>query len=667
MPSRTERANAIRALSMDAVQQARSGHPGAPMGLADVSEALWRNVLRHNPQDPDWWDRDRFVLSNGHGSMLLYSLLHLSGYAVSMDDLRAFRQLHSKTAGHPEHGECPGVETTTGPLGQGLANAVGMALAEARLAAEFNRPGFEVVDHRTWVMVGDGCLMEGISHEAASLAGTLALSKLICLYDDNGISIDGDVVAWFTEDVPARFESYGWRVIRGVNGHDAQDIDTALANALSSDGRPTLVCIKTVIGFGAPNKQGTAAVHGAALGEEEVGAARASLGWTHPPFEIPDDIYRDWNQAARGDQAQAEWQSRFDAYRAAHPALAKEFERRMAGRFPQGWADGLKALAESAQAEPKALATRQSSQLCLDAFAPQLPEFFGGSADLTGSNNTKWRDAPADRYLSFGVREFGMTAIANGMCLHGGLRPFTGTFLVFMEYARNAVRLAALMGLPNIFVYTHDSPALGEDGPTHQPVEQLTNLRTTPNLSTWRPCDTVESAFAWAHAAARRDGPTALVFTRQKTECQPRDRAAFANIRRGGYVLKAEPGALDAVLIATGSEVALAMGAQAQLAERGLGVRMVSMPSADVFLAQDADYREAVMPSQARVRIAVEAGHPDYWRRFVGLDGDVLGIDRFGLSAPGDEAMAALGMTVGNLVAMVEAAVESAKRRGLGG
>lgn len=631
------------------------------MGLADVAEVLWRDLLAHNPQDPAWPNRDRFVLSNGHGSMLLYSLLHLTGYDLSLDDLKAFRQLRSKTAGHPEHGECPGVETTTGPLGQGFANAVGMALAEARLAAEFNRPGHAVIDHRTWVLVGDGCLMEGVSHEAASLAGTLGLGKLVCLYDDNGVSIDGDVGAWFTEDVAARFASYGWRVIGGVDGHDAEVLQAALHNAMRSDGRPTLVCVKTVIGFGAPNKQGTAAVHGAPLGEAEVAAARQALGWVHEPFKVPEEVGKDWSCIDKGARLQADWQARFDRYRAQHPALAEELGRRMAGRLPKGWASGLRALARSAQEGMQSLATRKSSQLCLDALAPALPELFGGSADLTGSNNTRWRDAPDSRYLSFGVREFGMTAICNGMLLHGGYRPFSGTFLVFMEYARNAVRLAALMGIPNIFVYTHDSAAVGEDGPTHQPIEQLTNLRTTPNLSTWRPCDTVEAAVAWEAAVMRQDGPTALVFTRQAVPCQPRSEQALADIGRGGYVLKREAGQLDALLIATGSEVQLAMAAQAALAERGLGVRVVSMPCVDAFLAAEQAHQEAVIPSQARVRIAVEAGHPDYWRRFVGLDGEVVGIDGYGLSAPGAEALAALGMTVENVVAAVERSLAACK------
>ncbi len=650
MSSRTERANAIRALAMDAVQAANSGHPGAPMGLADLAEVLWREELKHNPGDPAWADRDRVVLSNGHGSMLLYGALHLSGYAVDLDDLKAFRQLHSKTAGHPEYGECPGVETTTGPLGQGFANAVGMALAEAKLASEFNRDGFDVVDHRTWVIAGDGCLMEGISHEAASLAGTLKLGKLICLYDDNNISIDGEVGDWFSEDVPARFEAYGWRVIRAVDGHDGDAVQAALKEAKASDGRPTLVCTKTVIGYGSPNKAGTAGAHGAALGEEEIALTRKQLNWGDAPFVIPEHIYRDWDCREAGAAAQADWSARFEAYREAHPALAQEFERRMAGELPSGWSEDLDALARTAQSDGGALETRKSSQACIGALAGRIPELFGGSADLTGSNGTRWSGAEDERYLSYGVREFGMAAITNGLALHGGYRPFSGTFLVFMEYARNAVRLASLMGVPNIFVYTHDSVAVGEDGPTHQPVEQLTNLRTTPGLSTWRPCDTVESAFAW-RAAMTAGGPSALIFTRQKTRIEARDASAFADVARGGYVLRREEGELDLILLATGSEVELAVTAAETLAAEGLGVRVVSLPSTDVFLAQDAAYQDAVLPVSCRARVAVEAGHPDYWYRFVGLDGAVVGIDRFGLSAPGPVAMAELGMTVENVIA----------------
>lgn len=637
---------------MDAVQAARSGHPGAPMGLADVAEVLWREVLTHNPADPGWINRDRFVLSNGHGSMLLYAALHLCGYPLSMDDLRAFRQLHSPTAGHPEFGECPGVETTTGPLGQGFANAVGMALAEQRLARHFNRDGYPVVDHRTWVIAGDGCMMEGVSHEAASLAGTLKLGKLICIYDDNGISIDGEVEGWFTEDVPARFEAYGWRVIRDVDGHDGDALLAVLSGALEPSDQPTLICARTVIGRGSPNKAGTADVHGAALGEDEVAATRQALNWGSAPFELPEHIVRDWDCRPRGAALQRQWQEIFDGYRSAHPELAAELTRRMAGELPDGWAEPLRRLARQAQADGTPLETRKSSQQCLGALAETLPELLGGSADLTGSNGTRWKGAADDQYLSYGVREFAMTAITNGIVLHGGLRPFSGTFLVFMEYARNAVRLASLMKIPNILVYTHDSVALGEDGPTHQPIEQLTNLRTTPGLSTWRPCDTVESAVAWEAAIANTHGPTALVFTRQKTDCEARDDASFAAIARGGYVLKQEPGdAPDVVLIATGSEVALAVAAAAALGESGIAARVVSMPSADVFLAQPPEYRDAVLPPALRARVAVEAAHPDYWRKFVGLDGAVVGIDRFGLSAPGEQAMEALGMTVENVVA----------------
>jgi transketolase len=657
MSTRAERANAIRALAMDAVQAANSGHPGAPMGLADVAEVLWREFLRHDPADPHWPDRDRLVLSNGHGSMLLYAALHLSGYDLALDDLKSFRQLHSRTAGHPEYGECPGVETTTGPLGQGFANAVGMALAEARLAAVFNRPGHAIVDHRTWVIVGDGCLMEGISHEAASLAGTLGLGKLVCLYDDNGISIDGKVDGWFREDVAARFEAYGWRVIRSVDGHDGQAVHAALRDAVAQDDRPTLVVCKTIIGFGSPGKQGTHDVHGSPLGAAEIAATRERLGWPYGPFEIPDAIYRDWDGRPRGAALQQAWAERLAAYRAAYPELAAEFERRMRGDLPANWAEPIRRFAAANQAEPAALDTRRSSQHCIAAIAEGVPELFGGSADLTWSNYTRWTDAPDERYLSFGVREFGMTAMTNGMLLHGGWRPFAGTFLVFMEYARNAVRLAALMKIPNIFVYTHDSVAVGEDGPTHQPVEQLTNLRTTPGLHTWRPCDTVESAVAWEMAVAA-DGPSALVFTRQKTAAQPRDAATFERIRRGGYVLVQEAGGLDAIIIATGSEVELAVAAAAALAGEGLGVRVVSMPCAELFSAQDAAYREAVLPAGVRARVAVEAAHPDYWYRFVGLDGAVVGIDRFGMSAPGPVIMRELGMTVENVAAAVRGVVQ---------
>ena len=659
MVSNTERANAIRVLAMDAVEQAKSGHPGAPMGLADAAEVLWREFLHHNPGDSAWPNRDRFVLSNGHGSMLLYSLLHLTGYPVSLDDIKNFRQLHSPTAGHPEWGECPGVETTTGPLGQGLANAVGMAMAERSLARTFNRDGFEVVDHRTWVIAGDGCLMEGISHEAASLAGTLALGKLICLYDDNGISIDGRVDAWFGEDVPARFEAYGWRVIREVDGHDAEAVRAALAEATQSDGRPTLVCVRTLIGFGAPNKQDSAAAHGSALGADEVALARKTLNWGfEEPFFVPEEIYASWDLRARGQELQAAWQAQVDGYSQAHPKLAAELERRWSGRLPEGWCSAIDELAERAQAEMKDLETRKSSQACIGALASTIPELLGGSADLTGSNGTQWSGAEADRYMNFGVREFGMSAVCNGMALHGGVLPFSGTFLVFMEYARNAVRLASLMGIRNIFVYTHDSVAVGEDGPTHQPVEQLTNLRTTPGLSTWRPCDTVETAFAW-RAAIASGGPTALVFTRQKTPAQARDAKQFAAIAKGGYVLWESAGQPEVVLLATGSEVSVALEAGQVLDGSGVRARVVSMPSTDVFLAQDEAYRDAVLPPDLRARVAVEAAHPDYWYRFVGLDGAVVGINRFGVSAPGDQAMTAMGISVDAVVDAARLVVRS--------
>ncbi len=665
MSSRIERANAIRALAMDAVQAARSGHPGAPMGLADVAEVLWREVLVHNPSNPAWINRDRFVLSNGHASMLLYAVLHLTGYAVSMDDIRNFRQLHSRTAGHPEYGECPGVETTTGPLGQGFANAVGMALAEQMLADTFNRDGLPVVDHRTWVFVGDGCLMEGISHEAASLAGTLKLGKLVCIYDDNGISIDGHVNGWFTEDVAARFEAYGWRVVRHVDGHDGDGVHRVLTEAVAHQDRPTLILARTIIGHGAPNKEDTADVHGSALGEDEVAAARRNLNWGSPPFEIPEHLYREWDGRARGDELERAWQALFQRYREQYPDLAAELERRMAGELPDGWAEPLRALAREAQAAMEPLETRKSSQRCIGALAETLPELFGGSADLTGSNGTRWKSAPDGRYLSYGVREFAMTAMTNGMVLHGGLRPFAGTFLVFMEYARNAVRLSALMKIPSVFVYTHDSVAVGEDGPTHQPVEQLSNLRTTPGLSVWRPCDTVESAVAWEAAMGSRDRPTALVFTRQKTVPQAREPDAFGAVGRGGYVLRREAGGAppSAVVIATGSEVALAMAAAQTLEAEGVGVRVVSMPSTDTFLRQEPGYRDAVLPPVVRARVAVEAGHPDYWHKFVGLDGEVVGIDRFGLSAPGEQAMAELGMTEENVVAAVRRAMAAANAR----
>ncbi len=636
---------------MDAVERANSGHPGAPMGLADIAEVLFREVLKHHPGNPEWVDRDRFVLSNGHASMLLYSVLYLTGYDVSIDDLKNFRQLHSPTAGHPERGELAGVETTTGPLGQGMANAVGMAMAERELARAYNRDGFEIVNHRTWAVVGDGCLMEGISHEAASFAGTQRLGKLKVIYDDNGISIDGDTSGWFTEDVASRFEAYGWRVIRNVDGHDPDEILEALTNACADEVRPTLICCRTVIGFGAPNKQGSEATHGAALGKDEVAAARLTLNWGYAPFEIPDSIRQAWDCRPSGADHEQKWNKLFKNYRAKYPREADEFEARMRGEFKGEWRESLDLLARSAQTNPEDLETRKSSQKCLSTIGPHLSGLIGGSADLTGSNGTKWKGATelsaesAGNYLNFGVREFGMTAITNGIALHGGFVPYSGTFLVFMEYARNAVRLASIMGIRNIFVYTHDSVAVGEDGPTHQPVEQLTNLRTTPNLSVWRPCDTVESAIAWREAVGRANGPTALVFTRQKTKAQIRGDNAFANIARGGYVLHKEVGDLEAIVIATGSEVEIAVAAAKKLTDDGVGVRVVSMPSTDAFLAQDAAYRESVLPAAVRARVAVEAAHPDYWYRFVGLDGAVVGIDRYGLSAPGPDAMKELGIT----------------------
>ena len=640
---------------MDAVEAAKSGHPGAPMGLADVAEVLWTEVLRYAPHDPEWIDRDRFVLSNGHSSMLLYAVLHLTGYDLSIDEIRNFRQLGSKTPGHPEFGHAPGVETTTGPLGQGLANAVGMALAEQLLAQTFNRDQHEIINHRTYVIVGDGCLMEGVSHEAASFAGTAGLGKLTCIYDDNNISIDGQVGPWYTEDVASRFESYGWHVLRDVDGHDPEAVLQALAAAEAQVARPTLICCRTTIGFGAPNKAGTASTHGAPLGGEEIAATREALGWSSPPFELPENLKKQWDQTDRGKSLVLEWQSRFEAYERDHPQLAAELVRRMRGELPAGWNEELREIAQDAQASPTALETRKALTRCLDACVGRLPELIGGSADLSGSNGTKFKEAralnmtrpeqgPAD-YVHWGVREFGMTAMTNGMLLHGGLRPFSGTFLVFMEYARNAVRLASLMNLSNIFVYTHDSVGLGEDGPTHQPIEQLTNLRTTPNFTLWRPCDLVETSVA-VEQAITHQGPTALVLTRQKTEGQARSVHAFDMIERGGYVLKDATSPLDAILIATGSEVELAVQAARLAQAEGLEVRVVSMPSTQVFDRQSQEYRDSVLPPDVTRRIAVEAGHPDYWRRYVGLEGEVVGIEQFGVSAPGGIAMRAMGMTV---------------------
>jgi len=664
---RARLANAIRALSMDAVQKANSGHPGAPMGMADIAEVLWNDYLRHNPANPAWPDRDRFVLSNGHGSMLLYSLLHLSGYDLPMGEIENFRQLGSKTPGHPECGDTPGVETTTGPLGQGLANAVGMALAEKVLAAQFNRPGHAVIDHFTYVFLGDGCLMEGISHEASSLAGTLGLGKLIAFYDDNGISIDGEVAGangepgWFTDDTPGRFRAYGWQVVDAVDGHDPGAVGAAIETARAQVDRPTLICCKTVIGKGAPNKQGTEAVHGSALGAEEVAAARVALGWDYPPFEIPADIYAGWDAREAGAAREAAWEEKMAAYAGAHPDLAGELRRRLAGDLPADFAAAAEAYIARCQQEGASVASRKASQNCLNAYGPLLPELIGGSADLAGSNLTLWSGSRAvtaadagGNYIYYGVREFGMAAIVNGIALHGGFINYGATFLMFMEYARNAVRMAALMRQQSIFVFTHDSIGLGEDGPTHQAVEQLTALRSTPSMHTWRPCDTVESAVAWKAAIERRDGPTSLVFSRQGLPHQERDGQQVAAIARGAYILRECSGTPDAVLIATGSEVHLAVAAAQQLAGKGVQVRVVSMPCAEVYEQQDAAYRESVLPGGVRTRVAVEALHADYWYKYVGLDGRVVGMTTFGESAPGDELMAHFGFTVDNVVAVVE-------------
>ncbi len=658
---RAKLANAIRVLSMDAVQKANSGHPGAPMGMADIAEVLWNDYLRHNPENPDWPNRDRFVLSNGHGSMLLYSLLHLSGYDLPMTELQNFRQLHSKTPGHPEYGCTPGVETTTGPLGQGLANAVGMALAEKVLAAQFNRPGHPVVDHNTYVFLGDGCLMEGISHEACSLAGTLGLGKLIAFYDDNGISIDGEVEGWFTDDTPARFRAYGWHVISDVDGHSADAVNAAIEAALEQTDKPTLLCCKTTIGKGAPNKQGTAAVHGAALGEDEVSATRTVLGWDHPPFDIPADIYAGWNAKEAGAAREKKWNQAMRAYAEAHPQLAAELHRRLAGDLPANFSQQAAAYIAQCQQEGASIASRKASQNCLNAYGPLLPELLGGSADLAGSNLTWWSgskgvtaDDASGNYIYYGVREFAMAAIMNGITLHGGFINYGATFLIFMEYARNAVRMAALMRQRSIFVYTHDSIGLGEDGPTHQAVEQLTSLRTTPNMQAWRPCDAVESAVAWKAAIERRDGPSALVFSRQGLPHQARHEQQVADIARGAYVLRECSGTPDAILIATGSEVQLAVAAAEQLEAKGRQLRVVSMPCAEVFEQQDADYREAVLPSDVLARVAIEALHADYWYKYVGLNGRVIGMTTFGESAPAGELMRHFGFTAENVVAVVE-------------
>lgn len=660
MPSRKQLANAIRALSMDAVQKAKSGHPGAPMGMADIAEVLWRDYLKHNPQDPKWADRDRFILSNGHGSMLLYSLLHLSGYDLSIDDLKNFRQLHSKTPGHPEYGYAPGVETTTGPLGQGITNAVGMAIAEKALAAQFNRPGHDVVDHHTYVFLGDGCLMEGVSHEACSLAGTLGLGKLVAFWDDNGISIDGHVEGWFTDDTPARFKAYGWHVVANVDGHDSEAIRAAIDEARNVTDKPTLICCKTIIGYGSPNKSGSHDCHGAPLGDAEIAASREFLQWAHAPFVIPQEIYAGWDGKAKGSAAQQSWQQKFDAYAKAFPELAAELKRRLSGELPADFTEKANAYVAQLQANPATIATRKASQNTLNAFGPWLPEFMGGSADLAGSNLTIWSgskgvaaDDASGNYLFYGVREFGMSAIMNGIALHGGFVPYGATFLMFMEYARNAVRMAALMKQRVIFVYTHDSIGLGEDGPTHQPVEQLAALRVTPNLMNWRPCDQVESAVAWQAAIERTDGPSTLIFTRQNLVQQPRTVQQVADIRRGGYVLLDCDGSPELILIATGSEVELAVQAYKALSAKGHKVRVVSMPSTDVFEAQDAAYREAVLPAAVSKRVAVEAGIVDTWYKYVGLNGKVVGMTSFGESAPAEQLFEYFGITTN---AVIEAA-----------
>ncbi len=664
MPSRRERANAIRALSMDAVQKANSGHPGAPMGMADIAEVLWRDHLKHSPTNPQWADRDRFVLSNGHGSMLIYSLLHLTGYDLSIDDLKNFRQLHSKTPGHPEFGYTAGVETTTGPLGQGLANAVGFALAEKIMAAQFNRPGHEIVDHNTYVFLGDGCMMEGISHEVCSLAGTLGLNKLIAFYDDNGISIDGEVHGWFTDDTPRRFEAYGWQVIRNVDGHDADEIQMAIETARKSD-RPTLICCKTIIGFGSPNKQGKEESHGAALGEAEIALTREALGWKHGPFEIPAEIYAEWDAKQKGADAENEWNKRFAAYEAEFPALAAEFKRRMAGELPADFAEKASEFIREVATKGETIASRKASQNCLNAFGPLLPELLGGSADLAGSNLTLWKgckpvvaEDASGNYMYYGVREFGMAAIMNGVALHGGLIPYGATFLMFMEYARNAVRMSALMKQRVIYVFTHDSIGLGEDGPTHQPVEQLVALRTTPNLDTWRPADTVESAVAWKHAVERKDGPSALIFSRQNLPFHVRDNETEAAIARGGYILKNCAGEPELILIATGSEVSLAVQAADKLTEQGRKVRVVSMPCTSVFDAQDAAYKQQVLPVEVGARIAIEAAHADYWYKYVGLDGRIIGMTTYGESAPAGQLFEEFGFTVDNILSVAEELLE---------
>ncbi|WP_339769235.1 transketolase [uncultured Paraglaciecola sp.] len=652
MPSRQQLANAIRALSMDAVQQANSGHPGAPMGMADIAEVLWNDFLKHNPANPKWANRDRFIMSNGHGSMLVYSLLHLTGYALPIEELKNFRQLHSKTPGHPEYGYAPGVETTTGPLGQGISNAVGMAIAEKVLAAQFNQEKFDIVDHFTYCFLGDGCLMEGISHEACSLAGTLGLGKLVMFWDDNGISIDGNVKGWFTDNTPARFEAYGWQVIADVDGHDPEAIKAAVEKAKANTTQPTLICCKTVIGFGSPNKSGSHDSHGSPLGVDEIAATREFLKWPYAAFEIPDDIYAGWDAKSAGSEREQAWNEQFSAYEKAHPELAAELTRRLNGDLPADFAEKAQAFIEQSQEKAENIASRKASQNSIEAFASIMPEILGGSADLAGSNLTLWSkskgvtaDDASGNYLYYGVREFGMSGIMNGLGLHGGFRPFGATFLMFMEYARNAVRMASLMGIPNIFVYTHDSIGQGEDGPTHQPIEQIANLRLTPNLDTWRPCDGAETAVAWKSALERKDGPSALVFSRQGLPAQARNAQQLANVAKGGYVLKDCDSTPQVILIGTGSEVGVAMDAAEQLSAKGVAVRVVSMPSTSVFDQQDAAYRETVLPRAVTARVAVEAAHVDYWSKYVGLDGAVVGMTTFGESAPGGVLLKHFGIT----------------------
>lgn len=664
MPSRSDLANAIRALSMDAVQKAKSGHPGAPMGMADIAEVLWNDFLQHNPQNPNWYNRDRFVLSNGHGSMLLYSLLHLSGYDLSIDDLKNFRQLHAKTAGHPEHGYAPGIETTTGPLGQGLANAVGMAIAEKALAGQFNREGHKVVDHNTYTFLGDGCMMEGISHEVCSLAGTLGLGKLIAFYDDNGISIDGEVEGWFTDNTAQRFDAYGWHVVK-VDGHNPDEIKAATEAAKAESEKPSLIICKTIIGFGSPNKEGKEDCHGAPLGDDEIALTRERLNWPHAPFEIPANIAGAWNAQEKGAALENAWNDTFAAYKAAYPELAAELDRRMKGDLPADFSEKANAYIKASQEKGETVATRKASLNSLNVFGPELPELLGGSADLAPSNLTFWNGAKAitaddasGNYMHYGVREFGMAAIMNGVALHGGFVPYGATFLIFMEYARNAVRMAALMKQRAIYVFTHDSIGLGEDGPTHQPVEQIPSLRGTPNMSVWRPCDAVETAVAWKSALERDNGPTALILSRQNLAHQPRNDEQLANIARGAYVLKDCEGTADAILIATGSEVALALSAAEELTAKGKNIRVVSMPSTDLFDAQDATYRESVLPADVITRVAIEAAHKDFWYKYVGLEGAIIGMESFGESAPANQLFEEFGFTTDNIVGTVDELLE---------